>query len=45
MAVFESKQSLKDNDTINDDEVVASDVPLRYLILLTLVSNLHRYYV
>ena len=34
MAIFEGKRSSNDimtNDTMSDDEVVASDVPLRYL--------------
>ena len=40
MAVFEGKKSSNDiinNDTISDDEVVASDVPPRYLFFLTLI--------
>ena len=35
MAVFEDKKSSNDiiiNDTMSDDEVVASDVPPRYLL-------------
>ena len=35
MAVFEGKKSSNDiiiNDTMSDDEVVASDVPPRYLL-------------
>ena len=36
MAVFEDKKSSNDiiiNDTMSDDEVVASDVPPRYLFI------------
>ena len=38
MAVFEGKKSSNDitiNDTMSDDEVVASDVPPRYLFFFT----------
>ena len=42
MAVFEGKKSLNDiiiNDTMSDDEVVASDVPPRYLFPSSLVQS------
>ena len=38
MAIFEGKRSSNDimtNDTMSDDEVVASDVPPRYLFTIT----------
>ena len=47
MAVFEGKKSSNDiiiNDIMSDDEVVASDVPQRYLLLLereSVVSTLN----
>ena len=41
MAVFEGKKSSNDiinNDTISDDEVVASYVPPRYLFIIGLIT-------
>ena len=45
MVDFEDKKSSNDvinNDTISDDEVVASYVPPRYLFFLFLASQSHR---
>ena len=42
MAVFEDKMSSNDiiiNDTMSDDEVVASDVPPRYLFPCTFTDS------